>query len=142
MLGKFRNRGEDKMQGQIRAAIEWHGVVAIEFDGPGHDSANDARKNSICEQTDTLIRVYGFERDEVGPNHSSIAPGAVPSASVKEMAIGCADSARKMEPQNTLNTQIDAGGDRVNLRGRRLARFAATQPWPMPIWPDESLAVP
>jgi hypothetical protein len=33
-------------------------VVAIEFDGPGHDSVNDAKKNSICHQADLpLIRV-------------------------------------------------------------------------------------
>lgn len=106
MLRKFRNHSEDKMQHQIRAAIERHGaelhekvriadliditklnqrglgtyalqahfdfvlidenqeaVVAIEFDGPGHDSGNDARKNSICRQANLpLIRVYGFEQ--------------------------------------------------------------------------------
>ncbi len=38
-------------------------VVAIEFDGPGHDSRNDTQKNSICQQADLpLIRVYGFEQ--------------------------------------------------------------------------------
>ena len=106
MLRRFRNRSEDKVQRQIRAAIERHGaelhekvriadliditkldrrglgtyalqahfdfvlidenqeaVVAIEFDGPGHNSANDASKNSICQQADLpLIRVYGFEQ--------------------------------------------------------------------------------
>jgi hypothetical protein len=106
MLRKFRNRSEDKMQRQIRRAIERHGaelhekvriadliditkldrrrlgtyalqahfdfvlldenqeaIVAIEFDGPGHDSSNDAKKNSICQQADLpLIRVYGFEQ--------------------------------------------------------------------------------
>lgn len=106
MLRKFRNRSEDKVQRQIRAAVDRHGaelhekvriadlidinkldrrglgtyalqahfdfvlldenqeaVVAIEFDGPGHDSANDAKKNSICQQADLpLIRVHGFEQ--------------------------------------------------------------------------------
>lgn len=106
MLRKFRNRSEDELRRQIRAAIERHGaelhekvrvadlieitkldrrglgtyalqahfdfvlldenqkaVVAIEFDGPGHDSANDAKKNSICQQAGLpLIRVYGFEQ--------------------------------------------------------------------------------
>lgn len=38
-------------------------VVAMEFDGPGHDLANDTRKNAICQQADLpLIRVYGFEQ--------------------------------------------------------------------------------
>ena len=38
-------------------------VVAIEFDGPGHDSANDAKNNTICKQADLpLIRVFGFEQ--------------------------------------------------------------------------------
>lgn len=38
-------------------------VVAIEFDGPGHDPANDGRKDSICRQADLpLIRVNGFEQ--------------------------------------------------------------------------------
>jgi hypothetical protein len=106
MLRKFRNRRENQMQQQIRAAIERHGaelhekvrvadvidiskldqrglgsyalqahfdfvlidenqeaVVAIEFDGPGHDPANDHKKDSICQQADLpLIRVYGFEQ--------------------------------------------------------------------------------
>jgi len=106
MLRKFRNRSEDQMQRQIRAAIERHGaelhekvriadlidiskldqrnlgtyalqahfdfvlidehqeaVVAIEFDGPGHDPANDSKKDSICQQADLpLIRVYRFEQ--------------------------------------------------------------------------------
>lgn len=38
-------------------------VVAIEFDGPGHDSTNDGKKDSICLQADLpLFRVYGFEQ--------------------------------------------------------------------------------
>jgi hypothetical protein len=38
-------------------------VVAIEFDGPGHDPTNDAKKDSICRQADLpLFRVYGFEQ--------------------------------------------------------------------------------
>lgn len=37
-------------------------VVAVEFDGPGHDPTNDGKKDSICQQADLpLIRVYGFE---------------------------------------------------------------------------------
>ncbi|MBW9082925.1 DUF2726 domain-containing protein [Rhizobium pusense] len=37
-------------------------VVAIEFDGLGHNTANDELKNSICQQADLpLIRIYGFE---------------------------------------------------------------------------------
>jgi hypothetical protein len=36
------------------------------------------------------------------------------------LAIGCAGSKRKMEPQNTQNTQIDAGKDRVNLLAGRI----------------------
>jgi hypothetical protein len=106
MLRKFRNRSEDAMQRQIRAAIERHGaelhekvrvadlidigkldqrelgtyglqahfdfvlidenqqaVVAIEFDGAGHDPVNDVKKDSICQQAGLpLIRVYGFEQ--------------------------------------------------------------------------------
>lgn len=38
-------------------------VVAIEFDGPGHNSVNDNKKDSICLQAELpLIRVYGFEQ--------------------------------------------------------------------------------
>lgn len=38
-------------------------VVAIEFDGLGHDATNDRKKDSICQQADLpLIRVYGFEQ--------------------------------------------------------------------------------
>lgn len=106
MRRKFRNRSEDQMQRQIRAAIKRHGselhekvriadlidiskldqrnlgtyalqahfdfvlidehqeaVVAIEFDGLGHDPTNDSKKDSICQQADLpLIRVYGFEQ--------------------------------------------------------------------------------
>lgn len=37
-------------------------VLAIEFDGPGHNSANDDKKNSICIQADLpLFRIYGFQ---------------------------------------------------------------------------------
>ncbi|MCR8726460.1 DUF2726 domain-containing protein [Frigidibacter sp. ROC022] len=37
-------------------------VVAIEFDGPGHNPSNDTRKNSICQQADLpLFRIYGFQ---------------------------------------------------------------------------------
>jgi hypothetical protein len=36
-------------------------IVALEFDGPGHNSYNDAKKNSICQQANLpLIRVYNF----------------------------------------------------------------------------------
>ncbi|RMA41359.1 DUF2726 domain-containing protein [Rhodophyticola porphyridii] len=39
-----------------------HAVVAIEFDGPGHDPSNDAKKNSICQQANLpLFRIYGFQ---------------------------------------------------------------------------------
>lgn len=105
MLRKFRNRSEDQMQRQIRAAIIRHGaelhekvriadvidiskldtrglgsyalqahfdfvlidekqeaIVAIEFDGLGHDPTNDNKKNSICQQAGLpFFRVYGFE---------------------------------------------------------------------------------
>ena len=38
-------------------------VVAIEFDGPGHNRNNDHKKDSICLQADLpLFRVYGFEQ--------------------------------------------------------------------------------
>jgi hypothetical protein len=38
-------------------------VVAIEFDGSGHDSVNDVKKNSICQQANLpLIRVHGFQQ--------------------------------------------------------------------------------
>ncbi len=37
-------------------------VVVIEFDGPGHSTSNDARKNSICNQANLpLFRIYGFQ---------------------------------------------------------------------------------
>lgn len=37
-------------------------VFAIEFDGPGHNPSNDAKKNSICQQADLpLFRIYGFQ---------------------------------------------------------------------------------
>ncbi|UXS31900.1 DUF2726 domain-containing protein [Agrobacterium tumefaciens] len=37
-------------------------VVVIEFDGPGHNTANDELKNSICKQADLpLIRIHSFE---------------------------------------------------------------------------------
>ncbi len=37
-------------------------VVAIEFDGPGHNPTNDEKKNSICVQADLpLFRIYGFQ---------------------------------------------------------------------------------
>lgn len=37
-------------------------VVAIEFDGPGHNPINDTKKNSICHQADLpLFRIYGFQ---------------------------------------------------------------------------------
>lgn len=37
-------------------------VVAIEFDGLGHDATNDAKKNSICQQADLpLFRIFGFQ---------------------------------------------------------------------------------
>jgi hypothetical protein len=37
-------------------------VVAIEFDGPGHNPSNDRKKNSICQQADLpLLRIYGFQ---------------------------------------------------------------------------------
>ena len=106
MLRRFRNRSEDKVQRQIRAAIERHGaelhekvriadliditkldrralgtyalqahfdfilldenqeaVVAIEFDGSGHDFANDPEEGlDLPAGLDLpLIRVYGFE---------------------------------------------------------------------------------
>lgn len=106
MLRKFRNKSEDKVQRQIRAAIQRHGaelhekvrvadivnidalnqrglgtyalqahfdfvlidenheaVVAIEFDGSGHDSVNDIKKDSICFQAGLpLIRLYAFDQ--------------------------------------------------------------------------------
>jgi hypothetical protein len=38
-------------------------VVAIEFDGAGHDPKNDEKKNSICRQADLpLIRIHSFEQ--------------------------------------------------------------------------------
>lgn len=38
-------------------------MFAIEFDGPGHNSANDPKKDAICQQADLpLLRVYGFEQ--------------------------------------------------------------------------------
>ncbi|EMS96695.1 hypothetical protein H009_15763 [Agrobacterium tumefaciens str. Cherry 2E-2-2] len=105
MLRKFRNHSEDRLQQQMRPAIERHGaelhekvrvadvidikelknfrlgtyalqshfdfvlidedhmpVVAIEFDGPGHTTANDELKNSICRQANLpLIRIHSFE---------------------------------------------------------------------------------
>lgn len=37
-------------------------VVAIEFDGSGHRSSNDVKKNSICVQANLpLFRIYGFQ---------------------------------------------------------------------------------
>jgi len=37
-------------------------VVAIEFDGPGHKTSNDEKKNSICNQANLpLFRIYGFQ---------------------------------------------------------------------------------
>lgn len=37
-------------------------VVAIEFDGPGHSTSNDEKKNSICNQANLpLFRIYGFQ---------------------------------------------------------------------------------
>ena len=37
-------------------------VVAIEFDGAGHDPTNDGKKDSICQKAELpLIRIYGFE---------------------------------------------------------------------------------
>lgn len=37
-------------------------VFAIEFDGLGHDTRNDAKKNSICEQAHLpLFRIHGFQ---------------------------------------------------------------------------------
>ncbi|MEM9287454.1 MAG: DUF2726 domain-containing protein [Pseudomonadota bacterium] len=37
-------------------------VVAIEFDGPGHSTLNDEKKNSICNQASLpLFRIYGFQ---------------------------------------------------------------------------------
>ena len=42
---------------------DYEAVVAIEFDGPGHNPVNDSKKDSICLQADLpLIRVYGFEQ--------------------------------------------------------------------------------
>lgn len=39
-----------------------HAVAAIEFDGPGHNTSNDEKKNSICNQANlTLFRIYGFQ---------------------------------------------------------------------------------
>jgi hypothetical protein len=39
-----------------------HAVIAIEFDGPGHNPSNDEKKNSICQQTDLpLFRIHGFQ---------------------------------------------------------------------------------
>ncbi|WP_458792668.1 DUF2726 domain-containing protein [Yoonia sp. MH D7] len=39
-----------------------HAVVAIEFDGPGHSTSNDEKKNSICNQANLpLFRIYGFQ---------------------------------------------------------------------------------
>lgn len=39
-----------------------HAVVAIEFDGPGHSTSNDEKKNSICNQSNLpLFRIYGFQ---------------------------------------------------------------------------------
>ncbi|MBO9422385.1 DUF2726 domain-containing protein [Labrenzia sp. R4_2] len=36
-------------------------VVAIEFDGSGHSTSNDEKKNSICNQADLpLFRIYSF----------------------------------------------------------------------------------
>lgn len=37
-------------------------VVAIEFDGTGHSTFNDEKKNSICNQANLpLFRIYGFQ---------------------------------------------------------------------------------
>jgi hypothetical protein len=37
-------------------------VVAIEFDGPGHDMSHDEKKNAICNQANLpLFRIYGFQ---------------------------------------------------------------------------------
>lgn len=37
-------------------------VAAIEFDGPGHSTSNDEKKNSICNQANLpLFRIYGFQ---------------------------------------------------------------------------------
>lgn len=37
-------------------------VVAIEFDGLGHSTSNDEKKNSICNQANLpLFRIYGFQ---------------------------------------------------------------------------------
>ena len=41
-------------------------LLAIEFDGPGHDPVNTAKKDPICQQADlTLVRINGFEQDQV-----------------------------------------------------------------------------
>jgi len=37
-------------------------VFVIEFDGPGHDTTNDAKKDSICQQAGLpLFRIFGFQ---------------------------------------------------------------------------------
>ena len=37
-------------------------VFVIEFDGPGHNTKNDKKKDSICQQADLpLFRIYGFK---------------------------------------------------------------------------------
>lgn len=39
-----------------------HAVAAIEFDGPGHSTSNDEKKNSICSQANLpLFRIFGFQ---------------------------------------------------------------------------------
>ncbi len=44
-------------------------ILAIEFDGPGHNTSNDAKKNSICNQANLpLFRIYGFQKvREINP---------------------------------------------------------------------------
>lgn len=112
MLRKFRNISEDRMQRQMRAAVERHGaelhekvriadvididhldvrelgtyalqahfdfvlidehqkaVAAFEFDGPGHDSSKNGKKDAICQQANLpLLRVYDFKQvREINP---------------------------------------------------------------------------
>lgn len=61
-----RNLGSYALQAHFDfVLIDEHqeAVVAIEFDGSGHNPANDSKKDSICQQADLpLIRVYGFEQ--------------------------------------------------------------------------------
>lgn len=71
-----RNLGKYALQAHFDFVLidENHkAVVAIEFDGPGHNPVNDIKKDTICIQAGLpLIRLYAFEKIR-GINEITIA---------------------------------------------------------------------